>query len=73
MVVRRYAVVAIAINFPLGDKANYALEYRHQKMLPREWDQPLEIRRLDEVGELANSFNQMKPNCNRLCRPKIFK
>jgi PAS domain S-box-containing protein len=24
-----------------------------------EWDQPLEIRRLDEVGELANSFNQM--------------
>jgi PAS domain S-box-containing protein len=24
-----------------------------------EWDRPLEIRRLDEVGELANSFNQM--------------
>jgi PAS domain S-box-containing protein len=24
-----------------------------------EWDQPLEIRRLDEVGELANSFNLM--------------
>ncbi|WP_445176439.1 ATP-binding protein [Microcoleus sp.] len=24
-----------------------------------EWDQPLEIRRWDEVGELANSFNQM--------------
>ena len=24
-----------------------------------EWDRPLEIRRWDEVGELANSFNQM--------------
>ncbi len=24
-----------------------------------EWDQPLEIKRLDEVGELANSFNLM--------------